>query len=215
MKVDTLLFDLDGTLIDTNELIITSFQYTLDHYFPGQFTREDILPFIGPPLIDSFSKLDRDKAEEMMQFYRNFNHAKHDELVKEFPGVYDAIKTLHEKNYKLAIVTTKKRVTTEMGLKLTKLEPFFDAVVTLDEITHAKPHPEPLLKALDLVGSKPEQAIMVGDNRHDIEGGKNAGTLTAGVAWALKGREHLEQFKPDFMLESMFDLVEIVHKLNK
>ncbi|NSL51839.1 pyrophosphatase PpaX [Calidifontibacillus erzurumensis] len=215
MKVDTLLFDLDGTLIDTNELIITSFQHTLDHYFPGQFTREDILQFIGPPLIDSFSKLDRDKAEEMMQFYRNFNHAKHDELVKEFPGVYDAIKTLHEKNYKLAIVTTKKRVTTEMGLKLTKLEPFFDAVVTLDEITHAKPHPEPLLKALDLVGSKPEQAIMVGDNRHDIEGGKNAGTLTAGVAWALKGREHLEQFKPDFMLESMFDLVEIVHKLNK
>lgn len=210
MKIDTLLFDLDGTLIDTNELIISSFMHTLQHYFPGQYQKEDVLQFMGPPLMDSFNKLDQEKAEEMAQCYRDFNHAKHDELVTEFEGVFDAIKTLHEKGYKLAIVTTKKRFTVEMGLRLTKLDQFFDVVVTLDDVTHAKPDPEPLIKALEQLGSKPENAIMVGDNNHDIEGGKNAGTLTAGVAWAFKGREYIEGLHPDYILENMSDLLDIV-----
>lgn len=215
MKIDTLLFDLDGTLINTNELIVASFMHTLEHYYPGQYTREDIHLFMGPPLMESFIKLNPEKAEEMTQFYRDFNHEKHDELVTEFEGVYDAIKALHEKGYKLAIVTTKKRFTVEMGLRLTRLDQFFDAVVTLDEVTHAKPNPEPLLKALEQLGSKPEQAIMVGDNSHDIEGGKNTGTLTAGVAWALKGRAHIESLHPDFILDKMSDLIDIVGGLNK
>lgn len=210
MKIDTLLFDLDGTLIDTNELIISSFMHTLEHYYPGQYQKQDVLQFMGPPLMDSFNKLDSEKAEEMAQFYRDYNHSKHDELVTEFEGVYDTIKTLHEKGYKLAIVTTKKRFTVEMGLKLTKLDQFFDVVVTLDDVTHAKPDPEPLLKALEQLGSKPENAIMVGDNNHDIEGGKNTGTLTAGVAWAMKGREYIESFHPDYILDNMSDLLEIV-----
>ncbi|HHW36053.1 MAG TPA: pyrophosphatase PpaX [Bacillales bacterium] len=210
MKIDTLLFDLDGTLINTNDLIISSFMHTLGHYFPGQYQKEDVLQFMGPPLMDSFNKLDSTKAEEMAQFYRDYNHKRHDELVTEFAGVYDTIKTLHEKGYKLAIVTTKKRFTVEMGLKLTKLDPFFDVVVTLDDVTHPKPDPEPLLKALGQLGSKPENAIMVGDNNHDIEGGKNTGTLTAGVAWAVKGREYMESFHPDFVLENMSDLLDIV-----
>lgn len=215
MKVDTLLFDLDGTLINTNDLIISSFMHTLEHYYPGQYKKEDVLQFMGPPLMDSFNKLDREKAEEMAQFYRDYNHSKHDELVTEFEGVYDTIKTLHEQGYKLAIVTTKKRYTVEMGLKLTKLDPFFDVVVTLDDVTHAKPDPEPLLKALEQLGSKPENAIMVGDNNHDIEGGKNTGTLTAGVAWAMKGREYIESFHPDFVLDNMSDLLDILGGLNK
>lgn len=215
MKVDTLLFDLDGTLINTNDLIISSFMHTLEHYYPGQYKKEDVLQFMGPPLMDSFNKLDREKAEEMAQFYRDFNHSKHDELVTEFEGVYDTIKTLHEQGYKLAIVTTKKRYTVEMGLKLTKLDPFFDVVVTLDDVTHAKPDPEPLLKALEQLGSKPKNTIMVGDNNHDIEGGKNTGTLTAGVAWAMKGREYIESFHPDFVLDNMSDLLDILGGLNK
>jgi pyrophosphatase PpaX len=210
MKIDTLLFDLDGTLIDTNELIISSFMHTLQHYYPGQYSKEDVLQFMGPPLMDSFNKLNPDKAEEMAQFYRDYNHQKHDELVTEFEGVFDTIKTLHEKGYKLAIVTTKKRFTVEMGLKLTKLDQFFEVVITLDDVTHAKPDPEPLLKALEQLGSKPEKAIMVGDNNHDIEGGKNTGTLTAGVAWAFKGREYIEGLHPDYILDNMSDLLDIL-----
>ena len=210
MKIDTLLFDLDGTLIDTNELIISSFMHTLEHYFPGQYKKEDVPQFMGPPLMESFNKLDPERAEEMAQCYRDYNHMRHDELVTEFEGVYDTIKTLHQKGYKLAIVTTKKRYTVEMGLRLTKLDQFFDVVVTLDDVTHAKPNPEPLLKALEQLGSKPENAIMVGDNNHDIQGGKNTGTLTAGVAWAFKGREYIEGLQPDYILENMSDLLDIV-----
>ncbi|WLR50526.1 pyrophosphatase PpaX [Bacillus tianshenii] len=210
MKVDTLLFDLDGTLIDTNDLIINSFLHTLEQYFPGEYTREDVLQFIGPPLYDSFHALNPERVDEMVKVYRTFNHDKHDELVTEFDGVFDTIQALHKKGYKLGIVTTKLRQTVEMGLKLTGLGEFFEVVVTLDDVTNAKPNPEPVNLALFQLGSKAETAIMIGDNHHDIEAGKNAGTLTAGVAWTVKGREHLEELKPDYMFEHMSDILRIL-----
>ncbi|WP_243388238.1 pyrophosphatase PpaX [Bacillus kexueae] len=210
MKINTLLFDLDGTLINTNDLIIESFMHTLEHYFPGQYTREDVLAFIGPPLHDSFEKLDKDRLEEMVQTYRKFNHEQHDVLVKEFDTVYETVKTLHEKGYKLGIVTTKIRQTVNMGLKLTKLDQFFDVVVTLDDVENAKPHPEPIEKALELLKASPEETIMVGDNVHDIEAGKNAGTKTAGVAWSVKGEAYIRSHEPDFVLEKMSDLLPIL-----
>ncbi|MGO4888843.1 pyrophosphatase PpaX [Anaerobacillus sp. MEB173] len=208
MKIDTILFDLDGTLINTNELIIASFLHTLNHYYPNHYQREDVLQFIGPSLIDSFSKLNPEKAEEMIQMYRHFNHEKHDELVEEYEGVYEGIKRLHEEGFKLAIVTTKIRETAEMGLKLTGLDQFFDVLVGMDDVEKVKPDPEPLNKAMAALQSSPETTLMVGDNSHDILGGKNAGTKTAGVAWAIKGREYLESYSPDLILEHMSDLID-------
>ncbi|RFB13568.1 pyrophosphatase PpaX [Bacillus sp. HNG] len=211
MAIKTLLFDLDGTLIDTNELILQSFLHTFETYFPDrQFTREEILPFNGPTLHESFSSVDPDRAEEMIAEYRKFNHEKHDELVTEFPGVFDTIKTLKEQGYKIGVVTTKIRNTVNMGLKLTKLDQFFDVVVTLDDVKNPKPDPEPVLLALKLLGSTPEEAIMIGDNYQDIVAGQNAGTKTAGVAWSHKGKDFLLEYKPDFMLENMSDLLDIV-----
>ncbi len=131
MNIDTLLFDLDGTLINTNELIIASFLHTLNEYKPGEYTREHAIEFIGPPLVDSFQKVDANLVEEMVKTYRTFNHAKHDELVEEYEGVYETIERLHEKGYKLAIVTTKIRKTALMGLALTGLDTFFDVVIGL------------------------------------------------------------------------------------
>lgn len=210
MNINTLLFDLDGTLIDTNELIITSFLHTFDQFYPGKFSREDVLQFMGPPLIESFSSVDPKRAEEMVKVYREHNIANHDAFVTAFDGVYETIEALHRQQFKLGIVTTKMRHTVNMGLELTKLAPFFDVVVTLDDVKKAKPDPEPIYKALDLLRADVSSAIMVGDNHHDIEAGKNAGTLTAGVAWTAKGRNHLETFDPDFMLENMSDLLSIV-----
>ncbi|MBM6619023.1 pyrophosphatase PpaX [Bacillus suaedaesalsae] len=212
MKVNTLLFDLDGTLIDTNELIIASFLHTLEHYYPGKYQREDAIQFIGPPLFDTFVAIDESRVQELIDTYRTHNLSHHDELVREFEGVYETIEALHEKGYKLGIVTTKLRNTVNMGLKLTKLDQFFDVVVTLDDVEHAKPHPEPVEKALALLDAKPEEAIMVGDNYHDIEAGQNAGTLTAGVAWSLKGIEFLETYNPDYMLHNMKDLLAILEE---
>ncbi|MBD1381450.1 pyrophosphatase PpaX [Metabacillus arenae] len=210
MKINTLLFDLDGTLINTNELIIESFLNTLNTYYPERYKREDVLPFIGPPLYETFTGIDATRVQEMIDAYRKYNHEQHDVLVTEFETVYETVQMLHEKGFKLGIVTTKLRDTVNMGLKLTKLDQFFDVVVTLDDVENAKPHPEPVLLALKQLGSSPEEAIMVGDNHHDIVSGKNAGTQTAGVAWTIKGQEYLAGYKPDYMLGKMSDLLKIV-----
>jgi pyrophosphatase PpaX len=210
MNINTILFDLDGTLIDTNELIIQSFLHTLEKYYPSKYKREDVLAFIGPPLYDTFVAMDKERVQEMIDTYRAFNHAKHDELVKEYETVYETVETLHEKGFKLGIVTTKVRSTVLMGLKLTKLDRFFDCIVALDDVERAKPDPEPIFKALSILQSSPQETIMVGDNYHDILAGKNAGTKTAGVAWTIKGREYLEQYEPDFMLKKMSDLLKVV-----
>ncbi|MBE0317793.1 pyrophosphatase PpaX [Xanthomonas citri pv. punicae] len=209
-KINTLLFDLDGTLIDTNELIISSFLHTLDFYYPGKYIREDVIPFMGPTLMETFGSIDAQRAEEMAAKYRAYNLENHDRIVTIFEGVYDTIKILKENGYKIAIVTTKLSDVVDMGLKLTKLDEFFDVIVALDHVTKAKPDPEPVLMALEKLGSSPEEAIMVGDNSHDILAGKNAGTKTAGVAWTLKGREFLASLEPDYLLDNMRDLLSIV-----
>ena len=94
----------------------------------------------------------------------------------EFTGVFETIRTLKESGYKLAIVSTKIRSVVLKGLVLTNLNQFFDVVITLDEVERAKPDPEPLEKAMQALGSTPDETMMIGDNHHDILGGKNAGT---------------------------------------
>ncbi|WP_423408180.1 pyrophosphatase PpaX [Heyndrickxia sp. MSNUG] len=209
-KIDTVLFDLDGTLIDTNELIVSSFLHTMEHYYPGQYQRADVLPFLGPSLQETFEPMNPEGYEEMITTYRTYNLANHDLLVKEFEGVYETVRTLKENGFHLGIVTTKRSDVVAMGLKLTGLDEFFEVIVALDHVKNPKPDPEPLLKALELLGSSPERAVMVGDNHHDILGGKNAGTKTIGVSWSIKGREHLEQYKPDYILDKMADILPIL-----
>lgn len=93
---------------------------------------------------------------------------------------------------------------------MVKLHEFFDVVVTIDDVEHVKPHPEPIQKALQLLDAKPEETLMVGDNHHDIVGGQNAGTKTAAVGWTIKGRAYLESYKPDYVLDKMSDLLSIL-----
>ena len=208
--INTLLFDLDGTLINTNDLIIASFLHTLDRYYPNHYTKEDIIDFIGEPLEVSFAKVDPDRVDEMVEVYRKHNVEMHDQLVKEYPNVLSTIQTLHHKGYKLGVVTTKRLDTVILGLKLAKLDPYFKVVVTIDDVTHAKPHPEPVFKALKALEAKPEEAVMVGDSPSDIEAGKNAGTKTVAVAWSIKGVEMLQKVNPDYIIDNMKDMLSIV-----
>ncbi|SRR5690554_4543220 len=210
MTIKTILFDLDGTLIDTNELIIESFKHTLGQYVDREFSREEIISFIGPPLKDTFEKILPEKIEEMMATYREHNLAHHDAYVEIYDGVFETVKALHEDGYAMAIVTTKLREPAIKGLKLTNLYQFFDVIVGLDDVKHAKPDPEPVLKAMNALGGEPESTIMVGDNMHDVYAGKNAGMKTAGVAWSAKGRDFIASLEPDYILEHMSDLRTIV-----
>ncbi|SFJ44683.1 pyrophosphatase PpaX [Halobacillus dabanensis] len=209
MSIRTILFDLDGTLIDTNELIIASFTHTIEQYTDRPYTRQEILDFIGPPLKESLAKINPEKVEEMVETYRKHNIENHNSFVKAYEGVVETIQTLKERGYKLGIVTTKMRNTVQMGLELTNLEGLFETVITLDDVNNAKPHPEPIVKALTNLDAQASEALMVGDNTHDIEAGQNAGTKTAGVAWTVKGRKVLDDLNPDYMLGNMRELLEI------
>ena len=210
MNIRTILFDLDGTLINTNDLIIASFTHTLKKHITTPFTREEILNFIGPPLYDSFHSVAPDQVEEMVNTYREHNIANHEKFVKAYPTVVETITTLKEKGYTLGIVTTKIRDTAELGMKITGILDMFDVIIGLDDVTNAKPHPEPIFKALNELDAHPLTTLMVGDNYHDIEAGQNAGTKTAGVAWSIKGKEVLATYNPDYMLEEMRDLLDIL-----
>ena len=210
MKIETILFDLDGTLIDTNELIIASFTHTVEKFGDRPYTREEILDFIGPPLVDSLTLVNPNKIDDMVTAYREHNYAKNEKYVQAYPDVVETIKKLKTKGYKMGIVTTKIHHTAELGLKIAGMEGIFDVIIGLDDVENAKPHPEPVLTAIDQLKANPMTTLMVGDNYHDIEAGQNAGVQTAGVAWAIKGRESLEKYRPDYMLENISDLFEII-----
>ncbi|TDQ36965.1 pyrophosphatase PpaX [Aureibacillus halotolerans] len=207
MSIKTFLFDLDGTLINTNDLIIASFMHTLERYYPGQYTEKDVLDFMGPPLVDSFKALDGERYEEMVQTYRTHNLDHHDTLVTPFVGVKEAVIALHEKGVQLAVVTTKMKETAIRGLRLMGLEEYFSVVIALDDVTNAKPDPEPVLKAMEALGATTDETIMVGDNMHDIESGKRAGVKTACVSWTIKDQTYLKSYAPDYWLEDMSELV--------
>lgn len=207
--ITALLFDFDGTLLDTNELIVQTFLSVLGEHFPGKYGREDVLQFIGPSLEQTFSKIAPGRVEHLSEQYRRLNRTLHDELVAEYDGVAETLRTLKARGMKMAIVSTKREETILHGLQLMGVHDVFDALVALDHVQNPKPHPEPLELALRLLDAQQEEALMIGDNSHDIEGGKNAGVRTAGVAWAVKGEAYLASFEPDYMLGHITDLLEL------
>lgn len=208
--ITTLLFDFDGTLLDTNELIVQTFQYVLEKNYPGKYERTDILPFLGPTLHESFGSVDPENTEVLIAEYRAWNKSMHDELSSEFDGVSETMRLLKAAGMKMAIVSTKKKDMVMRGLGLLDVEGVFDVVIAMDDVTKTKPDPEPILLALDRLGAKADEALMIGDNYHDIVGGQNAGVRTAGVSWSAKGEDFLQTFNPDYMLQHISDLLQLV-----
>lgn len=208
-EITTLLFDFDGTLLDTNELIIQTFLSVLGKHFPGRFEREDVMHFIGPSLNQTFDAIDSERSAELIAEYRELNKTMHDDLVTEYDGVPETLRLLKARGLKMAIVSTKRCETITHGLELMGVSDIFDVMVGLEEVKNPKPDPEPVLLALEQLGSSRDEALMIGDNSHDIEGGKNAGVRTAGVAWSAKGEAFLATYNPDFMLQHISDLLEL------
>ena len=209
MPYETILFDLDGTLIDTNKIILASFQHTFEQY-DMQFTTEELIQFNGPPLRDTFYNIDAKKAEEMIETYRKHNIEHHDAYVTAFPYAVDVVRKLSQQGFKLGIVTTKMRPTVTMGLSLTGLDQYFDTVITYDDVDHPKPHPQPVQIAMEQLGATIDSTLMIGDSSQDIESGQRAQVATAGVSWTLKGKDYLQSLQPTYMLEDMRDVLTIV-----
>ena len=208
--IKTILFDLDGTILDTNELIIQSFLHALKGRVAPDFGREHIIPKMGTPLnqqLQEFSGLA--DVTPLVAAYREVNLGRHDELVREFPYVAEVLDNLRRSGIRLGVVTTKIRLTTEKGLKYVGIYDYMDAIVTIDDVTNAKPHPEPVLRAMEQLGAKPEETLMVGDSTVDMESANAAGAVSVGVAWSLKGEARLRDAGARHIIHDMRDLYDL------
>src|SRR5690554_1256506 len=209
--ITNVLFDLDGTIVDTNELIIESFLHVLNAKLAMKITREQLIPEMGGPLVDQFQYfIGRSDVDQQVADYREYNLMRHDEMVSVFPYVNEVVHAFANNGIKMGVVTTKMRDSTNRVLQMFDLLPYMHTIITLDDVEHAKPHPEPVLRALDQLQADPKATIMVGDSSFDIVSAQQAGVRSAAVAWSLKGAEALSAYNPDWMLNDMRDLYDIV-----
>lgn len=210
MKYVAVLFDLDGTLLDTTDLIIKSFQHTCGIHLNRQISKEEVVPYFGKTLRAGLEQLGPDCVEQLIETYRAYNLDHHDAMVEIFPGVISTIQRLASQGTKLAVVTSKTVKTAVRGLKLFEIDHYFTAVVGLESTPKHKPDPTPVLLALQLLQIEPHQALMVGDSPFDLQSARAAGVDTAAVRWSELPWRELAAEKPDYTLENMEDLLELI-----
>jgi len=208
----TLLFDLDGTLIDSIELILSSYRHTL-RIHRGTVPSDDVwMEGLGTPLRVQFQRFADSPAEvdAMVATYREYNLAHHDAMVSAFPGIAAALGQLRERHMRLGVVTSKNRSGTARGLRRGNLDGMFDVLVTADDVGSPKPDPQPVLLALEQLGAAAREAVFIGDSPHDLTAGRAAGVATAAVLWGPFAREQLARHRPDHWIEHPSQLVELV-----
>ncbi|WP_415329843.1 pyrophosphatase PpaX [Clostridium perfringens] len=212
--IKAVLFDLDGTLINTNDLILKSFKHTFKTMLDLEPTEEEITMNYGRPLQEIFKSYDENRIEEMINCYRKINLELHDDECKEFADVDLMLQTLKNKEIKIGVVTSKKSDMAERGAKLMGIFKYFDTFITPEVTIKHKPEGEPVLKACENLGVSPSEALMVGDSPYDILAGKNAGAKTCGVKYTALPIKKLQESKPDFYVDKPLEILELVEKLN-
>ncbi len=208
----TVLFDLDGTLIDSIRLIIDSYHHTLRvHGIPPRTDRQ-WLDGIGTPLRVQFREWAHDEArmEAMIETYRDYNIFHHDSQVTVYPGVVEMVGAVRAAGCRTGLVTSKNRVGAYRGLRLAGLEEAMDVVIGADDVEHPKPHREPIDRAVERLGADPATTVYVGDSVHDMHSGRSAGVRTAAVLWGPFSREELEPTRPDHWLPAPHDVVRLL-----
>ena len=212
--IRTVLFDLDGTLIDSVRLILDSYHHTLaTHGLPPR-SDDEWLAGVGTPLTAQFAawRDDPETLQALIATYREYNLKHHDRMVTVYPGVVAAVRALKEDGIATGLVTSKNRAGALRGLTLVQLEALMDVLVCADEVENPKPHPEPVEKAVRLLSADPRATVYVGDSVHDMLSGRAAGVRTAAVLWGPFGRAHLEGAQPDYWLERPEELLTLVRE---
>jgi pyrophosphatase PpaX len=209
---DPVLFDLDGTVVDTVELIVVSFRHAVRTVLGEDLPDEYITAGVGQPLMTQMERLSPAHARELYDVYREYNHSRHDELIRAYDGIAEALAALKRAGRRLGIVTSKSRDTTNMAFAAVGVENLFDVIVTASDTATHKPAPEPIHLCLERLGAAGGDAgslpaIYVGDSPVDIQAGKAAGIATAAVAWGVFGRDALLDAGPDYWVEMPAELV--------
>lgn len=206
------LFDLDGTLLNTNELIYKSFVSMFKELLDKELSEKEITSLYGKPLEESLKGYTEGSitVDEMVRVYRKYSMSNHDSMCKIFSGVDKMLYELKKREIKIGIVTSKKRDMAERGLKITDIFKYIDVIITPEDTTKHKPEGEPALKACEYLKLKPEEVLMVGDSPYDLMCGKNAGTLCCGVEYTAIDLNELIKVNPDYMIKEPMDLLEII-----
>ncbi|HEX5503444.1 MAG TPA: HAD-IA family hydrolase [Thermomicrobiales bacterium] len=178
-----LLFDLDGTLVDSVELIVRAFQHTAARRLGRPFDRAAIVATIGRPLPAVLEELAPGAGESLLAAYRAFVVEHHDALVRAYPGAVEALVALRARGYRLGIVTAKGRAQAELAFRLCRLTPLVDVAICHEDAPRHKPAPDPLLAAAARLGLPPGACCYVGDSVFDLVAARAAGMASVAVTW--------------------------------
>ncbi len=211
-EIRAVLYDFDGTLADSTDLIMRCYRHTMDAHLGHVPPDEDWLSGFGMTLETQLRRFarDDDEALRMLDTYRTHQNGIHDQLLRPFPGAAETVAELHRRGYRLAIVTSKHRPAALRGMELCGIVDHFEVIVAPEDVREPKPHPEPVLFALDRLGVAPHEALFVGDSPHDVAAGRAAGTRTAGALWGPFPRAALEAAGPDALLHAQQDVLRLL-----
>lgn len=204
-KVKAVMFDYDGTLMDTNEIIIESWNHTFRRMNKALRPVEELYATFGEPLYDTMkSFFPQEDTEACIHIYRSYQEDCYEKLILLFPGMEQLVRDLRQQGYLTAVVTSRLPATTMQGLEKYGLTDCFDAIVTCADTDKHKPDPEPVLVCARKLGIEASEAVMVGDTTFDLICGNRAGAKTVLVSWsaACGGGEPQGEAKPDFVADS-------------
>jgi pyrophosphatase PpaX len=209
-----LLFDLDGTLVDTIALLLASMRHAFTTCGVACPTDAQWTAGIGTPLQTQFRDFVKDDdatVARLVAAYRAYQHEHHDALTSAYEGIPALVARLEERGHPIGIVTSKADYLAERALTWVGLIGHVDVVIGADSVTRHKPHPEPVLVALERLGAPRESAIFVGDSPHDVASGNAAGVRTVGVAWGAFDRDALGE--ATFVVDSVSELKALLGRI--
>lgn len=213
MAIKTILFDFDGTVANTNRLIIDSWQHVFRTVHGKETDEADIKATFGEPLGVSMVKNFPDmNPEDAIDMYRSHQKDIYEEMIEPFPGMVELLKGLKEKGYQVGIVTSRLRNSTMIGLRKFGLAETADCIVTCEDTDKHKPDPEPALIALEKLSAKADETLMVGDSMFDIKCAHNAGIKAVMVGWAeaITEADLTGPDRPEYCIEKAEDLYDIL-----
>ena len=215
MKVSAVLFDLDGTLLDTIDLLLASVRWAFRDR-PGRApTTEEWIAGIGTPLASQLRVYASDEQDlsTLIEGYREYQRAHHDELTRAYADAIETVANLRRVGYRTGIVTSKASDIANRSLAFVGLDRYLDVIVGFDSTSRHKPDPEPVRYALDVLQVPPREAVFVGDSPHDMFAGNAAGVITVGALWGPFPRSALTPASPRYYLERIGDLPPLLDRL--